>query len=274
MTETGVSDSQREHSGGNHSSGSFFKKNKKGILIAGGVGGVLLLSSKGKSSSSGSSSTSDQAAQDALAQQTAALESGQIYPPAAYDTSTGSGTDTSGTDTSGNGADSSLDTSASPPTQDQTPTGQVGPININIPANEPATPKNKPSRHGKTNNRHKGQKIQDPHHTGHHTGGGVTVHGRTFPGAVGHVKHPAKRHGRDIHQPITVHYGGHSSTHISVNNGRGWIDHPKGSTPPSRGVPASHGTTHHIIDKPVNRKPVVVRAPTHRPPVRHVAKRK
>lgn len=237
---TGVTESNRTE-GGNHErnrggGGSFFKRNKKVILIGGGAGVFLLMSHKGSTSSSGSSTAAADAAQqqaDALAAQQAALESGNVYPPAGYssDTSGGGGGSTGSTDTTGTTDTGSNSQPAS------VPTTQNGPINIVVPPNEPPTVGTNPPDHkGKTKHKNHGTKVQG------HTG--TTVHGRHFPGAKGHTMHPPKRQPNgDIHQRVTIHHGGHTTHHTSVNRGQTWIDHPKGSSPPKRSTPVTHGST-------------------------------
>jgi len=68
-------------------------------------------------------------------------------------------------------------------------------------------------------------------------GAGVTVHGRDFPGAIGYRMGMIFQDASGPYQEVIVNYGGHTDTCLSYSNGRHWVDHVPGRTPPSRGVP-------------------------------------
>lgn len=257
---TGVSSSEprAESNGGRGNNGSFFKKHRV-VLIAAGAGGFLLMSHKGSKANGGSSNQTGQdqlqQEQDALAAEQSALESATLLPTSGTGAGLGDGSSTPGT--SG---------------------GQIGPVNITLPGDsdsssgkkpnphrkppkhhpgEPTTTKkNPPDKDGKTSNKDHNHKHTNPRNTGTHTGSGVTVHGRTFAGATHVSKGRPRRIGTDIHQTINVNYGGRTDTHVSVNNGRSWIDHPKGASPPSRGVATTHArqAPPRPVHRPVARK--------------------
>lgn len=68
-------------------------------------------------------------------------------------------------------------------------------------------------------------------------GTGVTIHGRDFPGAIGYRMGMLFQDANGPYQEVIVNYGGHTDTCLSYSNGRHWVDHVPGRTPPSRGVP-------------------------------------
>jgi hypothetical protein len=68
-------------------------------------------------------------------------------------------------------------------------------------------------------------------------GSGITIHGRDFPGAIGYRMGMIFQDPSGPYQEVIVNYGGHTDTCLSYSNGRHWVDHVPGRTPPSRGVP-------------------------------------
>jgi hypothetical protein len=233
---------------------SWIKKHK---VAAGGlgIGGlVLLLSAKGKKSTAAgpSAQSAEELATEraALAQQAGALSAAGT-PTASGASGGGEG---AGAVTPANpaGADTATTTSAAPaaggeagadPQLAAAIEGLGGEVSA-LAAAEHASASAKAQKPNKkkkpASNKAKHNKAEHKKTTQH---GGVTVHGRHFPGATGHHKGATHRDAHGTHQTITVHYPGKTHTSTSHNKGQSWTDHTPGHTPPRRSAPTH---THRI----------------------------
>lgn len=119
--------------------------------------------------------------------------------------------------------------------------------------------KSKPKAKAKPKDLAKGHPTK-AHHRDGSGGSGVTVDGRHFPGATGVSRGGVTVDGNGNHvQNITIHEGGRTKSVQSINKGQRFIDHPRGTTPPSRGVP--HVSSPSRATKPASRKPAPKKAP-------------
>lgn len=271
---TGVT--QTEDTGarnGRGARGSWFKRNKALVLVGGAGGAILLLAHKGNKS--GSANPADTTSQlqsesDALAAEQAALESGAVIPPAAYGPDvTGTAPDTSGTGPEQSPSGGTEGTTTPEGTVTTDPNAGLAPeqpptATATATVTEPATTSNATARGkgSKTGNKGKAKGKSRTHANPHaHSSGGhgVTVHGRTFPGAVSHHVGPDIRVNDKVTNRITINYGGHTDTHTSVNKGQEWRDHTGG--PPSRAKVASPP---HPAPRPIPHAEPVRRVARHR----------
>lgn len=241
-------------------------KAHKGLTAVAGVGaGVLLLAHKGGKGSTGGSGAAD-AAQAAAQEQQAvdnalANAAGTAIPQGSGDTGS------SGSDPTNGGVPAMTLPLELPP-------GQIGPININTPPETPTSTPVTKGKKGKTTEGHhptqkgkpggKGKKAGGGKPAkGHQGGSGVTVHGKTFPGATGHhVGPPVKHQDGSTSHTVTVHHGGHTETHTSHNNGQSWTMNTPGHNPPSRGA------AHHTSAPAVAPRPAPHPAPARPAPAR------
>lgn len=243
--------------------GAWVKKNKvaAGALAIGGA--VLLMSHKG-----GKGEGNGKAIQEANEARQAAAIAGGIPASSVPGGSEGGA---SGGTTPGSSTPTPADPSGTVAPTDPALAEAIGALGGNVAAlaaaeergNEPlagggdakAKPAQKAAKKKKPAKK-KAAKAK-PKHSGQH--GGVTVHGRHFPGGKSVHKGPVHKdsHG-NTKQTVTVNHGGKSTTHTSHNNGQHWTDNTPGHSPPSRG-PATH--TH-----PAHKPAAVHHAPQHRVP--------
>lgn len=256
---TGVTHTEpRPHGDNRPAGGSLTKgKNKKWLYIGGAGVALLLLGHKGSQANAGSSGLSqgqlDAAAQ---AQTDAAMAAGNsapggvapttiegdnasvTYPAANVTVPQQMSDDVFRVGRDGAAPDAALALEAADTSLD------AAEVAKHAPNEAPKHKKPKPTgKDGKHHHPSEGAKVQG--HTGH------TVHGKTFPGATGHTTGGSRTVNGKHHQDVTIHYGGHSEKHTSVNHGEQWIENKKGGNPPGRGP--QHTT------RPTGQPPVEVR---------------
>lgn len=263
----------QQHSSGHHTEATAptahkpdtpaaWAKKHKALAALGGGGIVLLLvSHKGNKAANPGSATDAAAAavanQQALDNALANTAGSSIPTSSPGDGGFGASTSSApSTDpTAGTVADPTVGTQPTDP--NQFGPNQLGPIEITIPGSPdpvpaPAgsasapTPKQKHEKgvkkeHGSGGTKKTGGVRTIPKTASGSKGGhGTTVHNRHFPGAKGsHVGAPHKSADGVMHHPVAIDHGGHTTHHISHNNGTSWTDNPPGKSPPSRGAPKS-----------------------------------
>lgn len=267
------------------------KKNQK-LLLLGGVAGLFLLLSHKGSSGSGVAGNDPNAALQAQSDALAQAQTDQALAAGAGGFPQPGGIAPTTVDTGGgvyNAPGSSIQVGGSSPSvtgggsegSEAPVTGPDAPITKGdvqghfqglFPTtygrvNAIAKKVNQAPKHGKPAPAKKSGKVTHPSSGARvqgHTG--VTVHGRTFPGATGHTIGPARRAGGNVTQKVTVNFGSHTETHTSVNQGQHWVENVKGHNPPSRGPQNARTSPVRLPARAPQRRPAP--APVRRPAAR------